>query len=90
MSLFRTSFVRRVFNALISEGKVNLLVDILSRRGVLFVLYNLDRLSNLTSVLSETYNKTLSVTTEIHYVVMCEFGCLRRLFKAVSLVTDYL
>ena len=55
----------------------------LSKRKVLFVIYNIDAMVNVHTTLHNTYTSTMRTESEINFVVLCRINCVKRVLNMV-------
>ena len=69
----------------ITEKEASILVDELSKQYVLFVLYNIDVVTDLHRMLYRIYSSVMLSESEINFVVLCRINCVRKIINAVSI-----
>ena len=62
------------------------MMHLLSKNRVLFAVYNIDHMKDISNFLSNVYNKTIRTSAEVDFVVLSRFYTARRLFRIVSYV----
>ncbi|XP_045200055.2 glutamate receptor 2-like isoform X1 [Mercenaria mercenaria] len=69
-----------IFHETATEMEAARVVDILSKTGIMIVIYNLDTITDLIQILLEAYQRIVPTHTEINFAVLCKFDCIRTLF----------